>query len=341
MSISDSSKVDFLWKKVLYGVGKTDSSSAKSGSNETISSPLPVFANQIWAQAGAIPSTPPTVSSGVVMVLKGASRISATKDTTSALNTTWLTSSTDWVPATFNANYSVKVYAGDPQTTGTQIFPDTNSEEYVFDYSAGTLTFANSIPASVVANGVYIVGYRYVGTKGLTGAGGASKIGIVADIAARDAQSGQAIGDMTFVTDASSIATDAGPGEYAMYMWTGSSYTLISSQDSASADSKTTSVVVPSSATGTIALSRAGNGSRIVSCTVEVTSAFDGTFDLSIGQTGNTSWVMGTNDHDVKEAATYYITSSTQLSVSQETQINIYVTGTATVGSATVTLTYA
>jgi hypothetical protein len=341
MSILDTSKVDFLWKKVIYGVGKTDGSGAKSGSNETVASPLPVFASQIWAQASNIPASPPASTGGVVQVYTGAARIAATKDATSTLNVTWISGLTDWIPATFSANYSVKVYAGDPQTTGVQIFPDTNNEEYVFDYASGTLHFPNTVPAGVVANGVYLVGYRYVGTKGLTGAGGASKVTVVANIAARDAQTGLAIGDMTFVTDASANGADAGAGEFAMYIWNGSAYTVVATQDSANGDAKTNSVALTAASTGTIALSRAGNGSRIVECTVEVTTPFDGTFDFTIGQAGQQAWVMSVNDHDVKENGVYYITSSTQLSLSQETQINVYVSGTATVGNAVVTLTYA
>jgi len=341
MAISDTSKIDFLWKKTLFGVTKSDSSSAKSGSNETVASPLPVFASQIWAQATNIPAQPPTVTGGVVQVYTGAARIAATHDTTAALNTTWLTSLTDWIPATFSANYSVKVYAGDPQTTGVQIFPDTAGEEFVFDYSAGVLHFPNSIPSGIVSNGAYIVGYRYVGTKGLTGAGGASKISVVANIAARDALTNVASGDMVFVTDASAITTDAGPGEYALYMWNGSSYTLISTQDSSGTDSKTSAVTLTAASSGTVALSRAGNGSRIVECTVEITEAFDGTFDFTIGTAADNAWVMGVNDHDVTDVSTFYITSSHQLSISQETQINVYVTGTATVGNAVITLTYA
>lgn len=341
MAILDTSKVDFLWKKVIYGVGKTDGTGSKSGSNETVASPLPVYASQIWAQADAIPTTPPVSSSGVVQVLSGDQRIQATKDATATLNATWLTALTNWIPATFNANYSVKVFAGDPQTTGVQIFPDTNNEEFVFDYSSGVLHFPNTIPAAVVTGGIYITGFRYIGTKGLTGAGGASKVTVVANIAARDAQTGMAIGDMTFVTDASAIPTDAAAGEFALYMWNGSAYTLISTQDSSSTDSKTSSVALTPSSTGVIALSSAGNGSAIIACNVEVLTAFDGTFDFTIGYAGQPAWVMNVNDHDVTDPATYFITSSSQLSLTQETQINVYISGTATVGSAIITLTYA
>jgi len=341
MAIADSSKVDLLWKKVVFGMTKTDSAAAKSGANETIASPLPVYANQIWAQAANIPSTPPGSTTGVVQFYSGASRIQCVMDSTATLNLTWKTNLTDWVPATFNANYSVKVYVGDPQTTGIQIFPDTNNEEYVFDYQAGVLTFLNNIPSGVSANGIYVVGYRYVGTKGITGAGAGAKSYVVADITARNALTGLTAGDLVFVTDASGIATDAGPGEYAQYMWNGSAFVLLSTLDSAGSDARTQSVTLTSASTGTIALSRAGNGARIVSCTVDVTTPFDGTFEFTVGDSGDNSWIMDANAHDVQAVGSYVITPTTQLTVSAETQINIYVTGSATVGSAKVTITYA
>jgi len=341
MAISDTSKIDFLWKKVVFGVGKTDAAGAKSGSNETVASPLPVYANQIWAGASQIPAQPPVATTSIVQLKTGADRIQATKDTTSALNTTWMTGLTDWIPASFGANYSVKVFVGDPQTTGVQIFPDTNNQEFVFDYNTGVLHFPNTLPANIATNGIYISGFRYVGTKGVTGAGDASKVRVVSTIAERNALTGLLAGDMVFVSDASGIPTDAGAGEYSLYLWSGSEFKLMATQDSAGSDSKTTAVNLTAASTGTIALSRAGNGARIVSCTVEVTEAFDGTFDLTIGQESDQNWVMSVNDHDVKEASTYYITSAHQLTTLQETQINIYVSGTATVGAATVTLTYA
>jgi hypothetical protein len=341
MTILDSSKVDLLWKKIAFGVSKTDGANSKSGSNETVSSPVPVYANQIWAQASEIPLTAPQATIGVVQFKGGVNRVQATADTTSTLNLTWKTNLTDWVPPTFDANYSVKVYIGDPQSSGVQIFSDTNDNEYIFDYQAGLLTFLNSIPGTVAANGIYIVGHRYIGNKGITGAGAGAKSTIVSTIADRDAIVGLTTGDIVMVTDASGITTDAGPGEYAVYMWNGSTFILIATQDSAGADAKTASVAVLAASTGVLALSRAGNGARIVSCTVDVTTVFDGTFEFTVGSTADNQFVMSSADHDVQTLGSYVITPTTQLTVTQETQIDIYVTGTATVGAATVTLTYA
>ncbi len=341
MAISDTSKVDFLWKKITFGVTKTDTAAAKSGTNETIASPLPVYANNIWAQASNIPSSAPGATTGVVQYYGGATRVAAVTDATATLNTTWKTNLLDWIPPTFDANYSVKVYVGDPQLSGVQIFPDTNTTEYVFDYQAGTLHFPNTLPANTGANGIYIVGYRYIGTKGITGAGAGAKSYVVANISARDALTGLSAGDIVFVSDASAIPTDGSAGEYAMYVWNGSAFKVVSTQDGSSADAKTTTVALTSASTGTIALSLAGNGARIVSCSVDVTTAFDNTFDITVGYTGQTSSVMATTDHDVKLIGSYVANPIIQLNTAAETQINIYVTGTATVGAATVTITYA
>lgn len=341
MAISDSSKVDLLWKKVAFGVSKTDTAAAKSGSNETVASPLPVYANQIWAQASSIPASAPGSTTGVVQYYGGAQRVQGVADSTATLNTTWKTNLTDWIPATFDANYSIKVYVGDPQTTGTQIFPDTNNQEFVFDYQSGTLHFLNTLPANIATSGIYFVGYRYTGTKGITGAGAGSKNNVVADITARNALSGMTSGDLAYVLDASDLPADAGTGEYAIYMWNGSAWTLIANQDSANSDNKTNSVVITNASGATVALISAGNGSRVVSCSVDVTSAFDGTFELTVGTSGNNSLVMSADDHDLQSVGSYVVNPTSQLDVNAETVINVYTTGTATTGSATVTITFA
>lgn len=340
MAISDSSKVDLMWKKLQFGTTKSDTSLAKSGSNETISSPLPVYANNIWAQAGSIPGTPPASTTGVVQNYTGAARIAAVMDTTSTLNATWKTNLTDWIPASFGANYAVKVYLGDPQTTGVQIFPDTTNYEFTFDYQAGVLNFPGSLPANI-ANGIYIVGYRYVGTKGLTGAGAGVKSSTAADITARNAMTGMATGDIVFVTDASGIPADAAPGQYAVYMWTGSVWKVIATEDSAESDDKVVSVSIDNTATGTVAVNTARAHASVVSVQVQVTSAFDGNMAVSVGTSADNSILIGAMESDLQTAGTYVLTMNTMLSATLATPVNVYITGTATTGTATITVTYA
>jgi hypothetical protein len=55
MAITDSKKVDFLWKKLGYGATKTDTNAAKKAPNEAISSPLLLRGDKVWQQADTIP----------------------------------------------------------------------------------------------------------------------------------------------------------------------------------------------------------------------------------------------------------------------------------------------
>lgn len=174
MAISSTAKTDFLWKKVIFGTTKSDTDAAKAGNNETIASPLPVYADNIWTQTSVtyIPATPPGSTTATVQVYKGASRVACTADTTAGgpgVRPTWLTGLVDWIPPTFGSQYAVEVFLGDPQTTGVQIFPGTTNEEWVFDYTAGVLHFPTNLPTGNAQwpNGVYIRGYRYVGQKGI------------------------------------------------------------------------------------------------------------------------------------------------------------------------------
>lgn len=340
MAISQANQIDLLWKKVLYGVTTTDIAANKSGSNETIASPLPVYANSIWAQAGSVPVTPPATQTAVVKPLTGANRVAAVADTTATLNVSWKTGITNWIPATFGANYAVAVYVGDPQTTGVQIFPDTTNTEYTFDYQAGVLNFSNNLPANIT-NGIYIVGYQYVGTLGLTGAGAGAKSNVVADIPSRNALTGMNIGDIAFVTDASGIPADAAPGQYAVYLWTGSAWSVIATQDSSAADDKVVSVALTPASTGSIAVNTVRAKASVVSIQVAVSTAFDGTMAIAVGTDANNALLIDTYESDLQTAGTYVLNMNIMVSNSADTPVNIYVSGTSTVGAANVTVTYA
>jgi hypothetical protein len=364
MAVTDVDKTDFLWKKVIFGVAKTASETAKFGSNETIASPLPVYANQIWAQtdSSSIPSTPPGSTTGTVSVLTGAARIRCTSDPTAAPNRTWLATTTfgtissqvgDFIPPTFGTGYAVRVFIGNPNGgPAARIFPDTTNEEWVFDYQSGTLHFVSGVPAnrtatigtavtvSVATDGIYIEAFRYVGQKGVVT--DASKVYVVANITARNALTGLNAGDIAHVVDASGIAADAGSGEYANYLWTGSVWRLISTQDSARTDALTQSVNITGPLPGSpTAIGVVGTGTRVVNITVEVTTPFDGTAAITIGDSADNDRLVIVDEVDLQSAGTYVAIPSFQYSASAETTLNVYYSGTATTGAATVTMTYA
>jgi hypothetical protein len=353
MAISDSEKLDLLWKKVAFGVSKSDTTAKKAGSNETIASPITIFADNIWTQTKTtdIPAVAPAASTSVVSKLTGANRVKLSVDGTSTLNLTWLAGLGDFIPATFGSSYAVKAYIGDPNTTkSARIFPDQTGEEWVFDSVAGVLTFIGGIPGTktspggnvtVAADGIYVEAYRYVGAKGVAANGAASKNNIVPTIAARDALTGLNAGDTVFVTDASGIATDAASGEWATYTWTGSAFVCTATQDSARSDALTSSVILTPATAASTVLGSIGNGARVVEISVEVTTAFDGTLDITVGDNANLSRLLDGNAIDLSVPGTYVVTPTYRFPTTSETNLVLSVTGTATVGSALVCFTYA
>ena len=214
MAITDSSKVDLLYKK-LFGVAKTDTSTNKGASNESIASPALNRGDKIWLGAGDIPGTPPGSNTSAVQVYQTTTAVQCVADTTtvpvSSVYPTWKTSLTDWIPPEFGSNYFVKVYAdntgaANPATTGTQIFDSgiAGVGEWFFDYQSGVLNFiGGTIPAALTSSKViYIAGYRYIG---LIGVSNISVSGNTADEFARSTAN-------TAVNDAASASLYANTG---------------------------------------------------------------------------------------------------------------------------------
>jgi hypothetical protein len=195
MAITITEVVDFLQKKLLFGVTKTGLASAKFGSNESIPSPLVVYPENIWGDSLLIPAVTPleNASGSVVAVYAGIDRIKMTADPTAALNETWLATSTfgtpasrmtDFIPPTKGTGYAARVFIGDPAVgPAARLFPDAPGEEWLFDYTAGVLNFPSAVPApktasigsgtvNITTNGIYVEAYRYIGRKGLGGGDG-------------------------------------------------------------------------------------------------------------------------------------------------------------------------
>jgi len=179
MAISDSQKVDYLWKKLGYSASKTDTNANKKAPNEAISSPLQMRGDKVMKDAGSIPSTQPSSSTGVVTTYPTSGPIECTEDITSTASRTWKTGQTDWISPEFGSTYQVKVYIHTSSdsagaTGGTQVFAtgSGNDDEWFFDYQSGVLHFIGSnLPNGVSFTGksVYIAGSRYSGEFGVGG----------------------------------------------------------------------------------------------------------------------------------------------------------------------------
>ena len=193
MAITDIQKTDFLWKKLGYGVAKTDTDTNKKAYEESISSPLLIRGDKIWQESGSIPTVKPTATTSLVTIYKDGTgswlpTVKTTEDATASDNKTWKTNLTDWISPEFGASYQVEVYidsssAANPQTTGTKIFSagSGNNDEWFFDYQAGVLHFIGAniptaITTGVTGKSIYVSGARYAGGLGF-GSSSVSSIG--------------------------------------------------------------------------------------------------------------------------------------------------------------------
>jgi preprotein translocase subunit Sec61beta len=178
MAITDTQKVDYLWKKLGYAATKTDTNANKKAPNEAIASPLQLRADKVMTQSASIPGTQPASSSGVAFVYPTSAPIETTNDGTASANRTWKTGVTDWISPEFGSTYQVKVYihtsgdASNAASGGTQVGAtgSGNNDEWFFDYQSGVLHFiGTNLPNGVSFSGksVYIAGARYVGTFGV------------------------------------------------------------------------------------------------------------------------------------------------------------------------------
>ena len=181
MAISDSQKVDYLWKKLGYGATKTDTNANKFAPNEAIASPLLLRGDKVWQQASSIPTVQPGSSSGVVTVYPTSGPRECTADITATTNRTWKTGLTDWIPPEIGSTYQAKVYihtSGDSAgaSGGDQVFAtgSGNNDEWFFDYQSGVLHFiGTNLPDGISFTGksVYVAGARYTGTFGVGSSG--------------------------------------------------------------------------------------------------------------------------------------------------------------------------
>ena len=181
MAITDSQKVDLLFKKVGYGVAKTDISTNKSPANEGNASPTVSPGSTIYQQDYAISNvtTLPSSNSSVVTIYRDSltSTVQCTKLPTTSANVSWTTGLTDWVPVQYGTGYQVKLYAGPAGSSTPQNFINLpadgsgNADSWYFDYQSGIVNFADTnVPTAANQGGnvVYVVGARYTGVKGIT-----------------------------------------------------------------------------------------------------------------------------------------------------------------------------
>ena len=193
MAASQEQKVDFLLKKIGYVQSKTGiaedasgiSGTKKAPTEENKPSPLVVPSTSVWADSTFIPASPPTSNTTYVGIYTATNAFQLTHDNTVTGNRTFIARSTfgnqtasisgDWIDPSFGADYAVQVYKGDPNSGGVSLSPtgSGNSDEWFFDYSSGILNFnGTNVPSGITTSNVYLIGYKYLGVKGVLPPGG-------------------------------------------------------------------------------------------------------------------------------------------------------------------------
>lgn len=180
---SDAQKVDYLWKKIVYGAAKTDIAGNIDATQEPVASPLQIRSDKILQDSRSIPSIIPASNSSVVTIYPTTFPVECIS--TAGIPTptlTWQTGRTFWVPPEFGSTYQVKVYiapsgnAANVASKGTQVFAtgSGSNDLWVFDYQSGILNFNSNntpynggSPISFTGNSVYISGAVYSGKFGI------------------------------------------------------------------------------------------------------------------------------------------------------------------------------
>ena len=355
MAISDSQKIDFLWKKVGFGKAKTDTNAQKKAPNEPNSSSFIIKDADIWNQSGSIPATIPSANSSVANVyldsVSGA--LEVTEDATASDNRTWKTGVTNWIPPQFGSTYQLKVYAAptgtaNVQSNGTQLFEtgSGNDDEWYFDYQSGILNFiGTNLPTAIgtgTSNVIHVAGAVYVGNTGVTSTGTNMVYHNVANLTVLYSQTTIEAGDFVKVDD-------RGDGEYALYIANQADpsstnhLTLIGTADSAVTDSGTlTSTFDYTTGVGSVVLGNISEGSKVTSVTITVNTAFDdSSAEITVGDSGDNSRLITADESDLTDAFAYESTPNYVYTSAVDTQILAYLnTSGGTQGNVTVTVSY-
>ena len=171
--------------------------------------------------------------------------------------------------------------------------------------------------------------------QGIVAGGGGSGTTVVADITARNALSATT-GDTVYVID-------KGNGEYAFYVYNGSVWKTLATEDSANTDANTLSATLTQAGgSSSNAIGTVSDGSRVTLVTVKVTAAFN-TADatLTVGDSGDNDRLIEDDMIDLQSVGTYTSTSGHQYSGGGDTDIVAYFNiGTSSQGSVEVAVTY-
>ena len=205
----------------------------------------------------------------------------------------------------------------------------------------------DNLPTAIgtgTSNVIYVSGARYTGATGIltdSDSTGAASSFRKADLNAVYADSTINDGDIIEVTN-------AGDGEYAVYIAKQDNptsinhLTLINTRDGAGTDAATLTADVTFDS-GAVTLGNVSAGSKPISVVVDVTTAFNGTTEITVGDGNDNDRLMSSSYVDLSEVGTFVTNPSYVYSNSVDAQntLRVYVTaGDSTQGNATILVSY-
>ncbi len=156
---------------------------------------------------------------------------------------------------------------------------------------------------------------------------------VVADITARDALT-VGVGDTVFVLDKDD-------GEWGSFIFDGSVFVIISTEESARTDSRSLSVDIDFSSSLTTLIGEVSSGSRVNPVTIEVLTPFDGVPVIRVGDVGDLDRLFEDDLVDLTTVGVYESTPAFQYTGGNDAEINVtFNDNGATQGLARVTITY-
>jgi hypothetical protein len=201
---------------------------------------------------------------------------------------------------------------------------------YHDDSSPGHLTLSQSSQTAYIKLN-NTTGMQLTGS--VSGGGGtAPAVGIYPNLASRPITS--TAGSMAYIID-------NGNGEWAMYIWVSDMWVETTNKDSSQADAYSAELIITNTTTSPALISTLSTGRRVTLITISVTTIFDGTPIINIGDDTVNDRLMPDGLINLGVLGTYATTSDHLYNTGIDTDINTYlIPGGATQGEAIITLTY-
>ena len=243
---------------------------------------------------------------------------------------------------------------------------DTNGNDFAGNNSIASLGTSYSAASGATlkltrADGGEILLYDKVGTPTIdfgimSGHSGSYSLGLNVEKGIRSGGGITVLADMTARNSLSPLTgdqahvLDTGEGEWGLYLYSGSAWTLIANEDSAATDANSlshtfTTPVGGFGNTSTITLGRVSSNSRIMSVLVECTTALagysGGTPSLIVGVQSDTDRFMSDVENDLEATGSYITNPDYHYGGTAELEIKCSLAHYgATTGDVKVTVTY-